>query len=82
MHIYIMYNMHIRIYAYIHDDYLLFLSGSFFLAYYAQYFARIRNILPEFVTFCSKLSYIASYLTVTSHTYIPKLFVNIIDSYG
>ena len=43
-----------------------FLAILLFLAYYAQYFARSR-------IFCSKFSCIASYLTVISHTYIPKL---------
>ena len=50
-----------------------FLAILLFLAYYAQYFARSWII-------CSKFSYIASNLTVISHTYIPKLYTNIIDS--
>ena len=40
------------------------------------------NILLQVVIFCSKFSYIISYITVTSHTYIPKLYTNIIDSYS
>ena len=40
------------------------------------------NILLQVVIFCSKFSYIASYLTVTLYTYIPKLHTNIIVSYN
>ena len=47
-----------------------FLAILLFLDYYAQYFAQSW-------IFCSKFSYIASYLTVISYTYIPKLYTHI-----
>ena len=40
------------------------------------------NILLQVVIFCLKFSYIATYLIVTSYTYIPKLYTNIIVSYS
>ena len=40
------------------------------------------NILLKVVIFCSNLCCIASYLTVTSYTYIPNLYTNIIDRYN
>ena len=53
-----------------------FLSGnSFFLPI-------MLNILLQVVIFCSKFNYIASYVIVTSYTYIPKLHTNIIVSYS
>ena len=42
-----------------------FLAILLFLAYYAQYFAQSW-------IFCSKFSYIASYLTMISYTYVTK----------
>ena len=50
---------------------------SFFLGDYAQYFAQSCNYFVW-----SLAVYIASYLTMTSHTYISKLSTNIIDSYS
>ena len=38
------------------------------------------NILLQVVIFSSKFSYTASYLTVISYTYVPKLYTNMIDS--
>ena len=50
----------------------IFLTILFILTYYAQ----------KVSIFCSKFGCIASYLTVTSYTYIPQLHIHMMDSYS
>ena len=59
-----------------------FLFHLFFFLAILFFLPIMLNILLQVVIFCSKFSYIASCLTVTLYTYIPKLYTNIIVSYS
>ena len=59
---------------------LLFILPIFFRQFF--FLPIMLNILLQVVIFCTKFSYIATYLIVTSYTYIPKLYANIIVSYS